>query len=84
MNDMGEHLVGLYFEFVERCDFVQYNLNTNVIGIQGEIDVAAVNTKDKKVYICEVATHLSGMRYNRKEDNKTIVDNVDRFIKKIA
>ena len=45
---------------------------------QGEIDVVGINTAKKKVYICEVATHLAGLQYVKERRP----DNVERFVKK--
>jgi hypothetical protein len=47
--------------------------------VQGEIDVVAINSANRIVYICEVATHLiTGLQYVK---NKR-PDNVDRFVRK--
>ena len=79
MENIGETLVGDYLKVILGCDFVEFNLYTP--DVQGEIDVVGINAKDKKIYICEVATHLvTGLRYvNSKEK---ISDNVGRFVKK--
>src|SRR5690606_32287892 len=66
-----------YLQVIKGCDFVQYNLYTP--GTQGEIDVIAINLKERIVYICEVAVHLvTGLMYvtDRRPDN------VRRFINK--
>ena len=59
MEDPGEHLVGQYLKYINGCDFVEYNLETK--STQGEIDVVGINSSQRKVYICEVATHLTGV-----------------------
>lgn len=77
MENAGEHLVGQYLRQIKNCDFVEYNLQT--FFKQGEIDVVGIDSVNKKIYICEVATHLeTGMQYVK--NNKS--DNVDRFISK--
>ena len=77
MENAGEHLVGQYLRQIKNCDFVEYNLQT--IFKQGEIDVVGIDSVQKKIYICEVATHLeTGLQYVK---NKR-PDNVNRFISK--
>ncbi len=77
MENIGEHLVGQYLQEIKECDFVQYNLQTKFI--QGEIDVVAINSTTKEIFICEVATHLeTGLQYTK--NGKP--DNVKRFIAK--
>lgn len=79
MENIGEHLVGQYLQEIKECDFVQYNLQTKFT--QGEIDVVAINSNKKEIFICEVATHLeTGLQYNK--DGKT--DNVNRFVTKFT
>jgi hypothetical protein len=81
MENIGETLVGDYLKVVCYCDFVEYNLYTP--DVQGEIDVVGINAKDKKVYICEVATHLiTGLQYVDPKNKTT--DNVSRFVKKFT
>lgn len=79
MENIGEHLVGQYLQEIKKCDFVQYNLQTKFT--QGEIDVVAINSNKKEIFICEVATHLeTGLQYNK--DGK--IDNVNRFVSKFT
>ncbi len=79
MENTGEHLVGQYLQEIKKCDFVQYNLQTKFT--QGEIDVVAINSNTKEIFICEVATHLeTGLQYNK--EGKT--DNVNRFVEKFT
>ena len=74
MENPGEHLVGQYLRIVEKCDFVEYNLQTKFV--QGEIDVVGINSAKKQIYICEVATHLeTGLQYTK--NNRP--DNIERF-----
>lgn len=77
MENPGEHIVGQYLQLVKGCDFVQYNLQTKKT--QGEIDVVAINSNERKIYVCEVATHLeTGLQYTK--DNQP--DNVNRLVSK--
>jgi hypothetical protein len=77
MKNVGEEIAGVYLQAIKGCDFVQYNLYTP--DTQGEIDVVAINRKERVVYICEVAVHLvTGLQYVK--DRRP--DNVRRFIAK--
>ncbi len=58
--DIGESLVGAYLRYVEECDFVVYGTQTEA---QGEIDVVGFQLEARKVWLCEVATHLDGLLY---------------------
>jgi hypothetical protein len=79
MENIGETLVGDYLKVILGCDFVEFNLYTP--DVQGEIDVVGINAKAKKIYICEVATHLvTGLMYVNPQDKTP--DNVDRLSKK--
>lgn len=57
---MGESLVGAYLRYGEACDFVVYGTQTEG---QGEIDVIGFQIEQRKVWLCEVATHLDGLLY---------------------
>ena len=77
MEKPGEHLVGQYLREIRKCDFIEYNLATKKV--TGEIDVVGINSSNKIVYVCEVATHLTtGLQYTKSKK----VDNVNRFIEK--
>lgn len=77
MHNLGEEIVGTYLKVCKNCDFVEYNLYTTEV--QGEIDVVGIDTKNKKVFICEVAIHLeTGIQYTK--NNKQ--DNYNRLVKK--
>ena len=79
MQNPGEELVGEYLKIILGCDFVEYNFYTP--DIQGEIDVVAINVLERRLYVCEVATHLiTGLQYVKDKQP----DNVDRFIKKFS
>ncbi len=77
MPNIGEELVGAYFKVCLNCKFVDYNIHTD--DVQGEIDVIAIDFENKKIYICEVATHaITGLQYVK--DKKS--DNVNKLIEK--
>lgn len=62
MVNVGEQLVSSYLRYIRKCDFTQMNLYT--VEAQGEIDVVGINLKDRKLYVCEVAIHLTtGLQY---------------------
>lgn len=77
MQNIGEEIAGEYLKFVKGCEFIEYNLYTP--DVQGEIDVIGINIKEKALYVCEVAIHLTtGLQYVK---NKA-PDNVNRFLNK--
>ncbi len=77
MQNLGEEITGEYLKVVKNCEFIEYNLYTP--DVQGEIDVVGIDIKNKKLYVCEVATHLvTGLQYV----NNATPDNVNRFLKK--
>lgn len=78
MEDPGEHVVGQYLKYIRNCDFVEYNLQTKMK--QGEIDVVGINSSKRVVYICEVATHLTGVGLQYVKNNHP--DNVNRLVEK--
>lgn len=70
MQNIGEELAGEYLRHFRGCDFITYNITTTEV--QGEIDVFAMNSKKRHIYVCEVAVHLeTGLQYtkNRRPDN---------------
>lgn len=78
-HNIGEEIAGIYLKVCRNCDFVEYNLYTTEV--QGEIDVVGVDTKNKKVFVCEVAIHLeTGLQYVNPKDKRP--DNYERFVKK--
>ena len=80
MQNIGEEIAGEYLKVVLGCDFVEYNLHTP--DVQGEIDVVGINAKEKMLFICEVATHLTtGLQYVNAKANQP--NNVDKFCAKI-
>jgi Holliday junction resolvase-like predicted endonuclease len=82
MINIGEELVAAYLEYIKGCEFVQKNLYTP--DTQGEIDVVAINLKQKSVYICEVAIHLTtGLRYVKDRQPNNVNKLTDKFSKDI-
>jgi len=78
-QNIGEEIAGLYLQIKLGCDFVQYNLYTP--DVQGEIDVVAINFRDKVIYVCEVAVHLvTGLQYVKDAQP----DTAERFLKKFV
>lgn len=77
MQNIGEEIAGEYLKVIKGCEFIEYNLYTP--DIQGEVDVVGIDIDNKRLYVCEVATHLiTGLQYVK---NKA-PDNVERFLKK--
>lgn len=77
MQNIGEEIAGEYLKFVKGCEFIEYNLYTP--DVQGEIDVIGINIKEKALYVCEVAIHLTtGLQYVKSK----APDNVNRFLNK--
>ncbi len=80
--NIGEEITGLYLQIERNCGFVQYNLYTP--DAQGEIDVIAINFKDKIVYVCEVAVHLvTGLQYVKDARPDTEARLIKKFNKDI-
>lgn len=82
MQNIGEQLVGDYLRVKESCDFIDYNVYTK--DSQGEIDVIGIKNKTKKVFICEVAIHLStGLQYTKNKRPDTGARFISKFSKDI-
>ena len=83
---IGEELVSAYLQHVEGCEFIQQNLYT--IDSQGEIDVVGLHRKDRKdrtVYICEVAIHLTaGLQYTHAKRSNNIKKLTEKFSRDIS
>lgn len=77
--DVGEYLVGAYLKVIKKCDVVDYNVRSPQVGIAGlaELDVMGLDFPNKRVYLCEVATHLGGLEYG-----KGYQDSAERIRKK--
>ncbi len=79
MINVGEQLVSSYLRYIRDCDFTQVNLYT--IESQGEIDVVGLNMAEQRVYICEVAIHLTtGLKYERPNNVQKLTDKFARNI----
>lgn len=82
MMNVGEQLVSSYLRYVRSCEFIQTNLYT--VEAQGEIDVVGINLKEKKVYVCEVAIHLTtGLQYVKDKRPNNIQKLTDKFSRDI-
>lgn len=64
LPQLGEQLAGAYYQLIEECEMVSYNVNT---GGQNEMDILALKSSEEQqaVYACEVATHLDGLDYSK-------------------
>jgi hypothetical protein len=62
-TEMGEYLVGAYLKFELMCGAVDYNARPPGGGLQGlgELDVIGFDFVNRRVYLCEVTTHLDGL-----------------------
>jgi hypothetical protein len=82
MINVGEQLVSSYLRYIRGCDFIQTNIRT--IDSHGEIDVVGVDQKNKKVYVCEVAIHLTtGMQYVKDKRPNNINKLTEKFSRDI-
>lgn len=77
-TEMGEYLVGAWLRLKSNCQIVTYDQELTSTGREmNELDVIGIDLQSKKVYLCEVATHLAGLNYGA--GNK---DSADRLEKK--
>lgn len=62
---VGEQLVGAYLTIVGSCDIVDYNVRPPGGGLEGleELDVVGLDFMNEAAYVCEVTTHIRGLRY---------------------
>lgn len=80
--NVGEQLVSSYLRYIRKCDFIQTNLYT--VEVQGEIDVVAINLKERMVYVCEVAIHLTtGLQYVKERRPNNVNKLVEKFSRDI-
>lgn len=80
--NIGEELVASYLRHVQGCEFTQQNLYTP--DAQGEVDVVGINLEARKVYVCEVAIHLStGLQYTKGNQPNNVQKLVDKFSRDI-
>lgn len=64
--DIGESLVGAYLRHIVGCQVVVYN--SFFANRQGEVDVVGLELGEpRKVWLCEVTTHIGGMDLRRRE-----------------
>jgi hypothetical protein len=83
MINVGEQFVASYLQYIRGCEFIQTNLYT--VDSQGEIDVVGLNLREKKVYVCEVAVHLTtGLQYVKDKRPNNIQKLTDKFFRDIA
>jgi argonaute-like protein implicated in RNA metabolism and viral defense len=84
MPEVGEMIVGAYLGSIKGCDLVQYNIKLHRERSKGEIDVVAIDIRQKVAYFCEVATHvITGLQYvkDARPDNvRKLVDKFERDI----
>lgn len=71
MTDIGEYFVGAYLQHFYECDIISYNVKENISRTktsQNEIDVIGIALNEKKVFLCEVKTHIGGYGPTGKDD----------------
>lgn len=75
-TDVGEYIVGAYLKLIRGCDFVDYNVRPPGGGMKGlgELDVVGLDLRNSIAYLCEVTTHIWGLRYG--SSNETTVQRV--------
>lgn len=63
-TEAGEFIVGAYLQEVEKCGIVLYNVRQPGGKLAGlnELDVIGLNLPARTAFLCEVTTHLHGMR----------------------
>lgn len=82
MLNVGEQLVASYLRYIRKCDFIQTNLYT--VDAHGEIDVVGINLKEKRVYVCEVAVHLTtGLQYVKEKRPNNVQKLTEKFSRDI-
>ena len=65
MPEMGEYAVGAWLSLFGGCEAIVYNQKLNPKGIRtNEVDVIGLVPSSRRVYLCEVATHLGGLHYS--------------------
>lgn len=81
--NVGEEIVVAYLTAIKGCEFTQLNLHNP--DIQGEIDVLGIDFRNKRLFVCEVAVHLtSGLRYVKGGRPHTGPKLLDKFRKDIG
>lgn len=63
-TEAGEYIVGAYLQHIHGCGIILYNVRPPGGKLEGlrELDVLGLNLPENKGYLCEVTTHLHGMR----------------------
>lgn len=63
-TEAGEYIVGAYLQEIFKCGIILYNVRPPGGKLEGlrELDVVGLNLPKKKAFLCEVTTHLHGMR----------------------
>jgi hypothetical protein len=63
-TEAGEYIVGAYLQHKHDCGIILYNVRPpggKLAGLR-ELDVIGLNLPEKRAFLCEVTTHLHGMR----------------------
>ena len=82
MINVGEQLVASYLQYIRGCEFIQTNVYT--VDTQGEIDVVGINLKERKVYVAEVAIHLTlGLQYVKDKRPNNVAKLTEKFSRDI-
>jgi len=85
--DIGDHVVGAYLKLVQKCDFVDYNVQPPGASSDdtSRFDVVGMDFDGKRIYLCSVATHITGLRYGN-DNNETVehIRNKYRFMREYA
>jgi hypothetical protein len=80
MAEMGEYLVGAWLKLCADCEIIVYDQKLNPKGVEmNEVDVVGIDLHSKKAYLCEVATHLSGLQYTG--GNKVTAERLEKKFK---
>lgn len=63
-TEAGEYIVGAYLQHIHGCGIILYNMRPPGGKLAGlnELDVIGLNLPAKTAFLCEVTTHLHGMR----------------------
>ena len=83
MINVGEQIVSSYLKYIRGCEFIQTNLYTTET--QGEIDVVGINLEEKRLYVCEVAIHLTtGLQYTKDKRPNNILKLTEKLSRDIT
>ncbi len=78
--NIGEQIVSDYLKCIEKCSVVDTGVALGRNG--GELDV--IGFLDRKVYFCEVAVHVNGLRYTNNGGTKENIKKKFRAIQSFA